>query len=314
MSMNIFRSGRIVAIIEALLAAFIWSSSFVFVKMILSNIGPLTIAGLRYFLAFLVLLPFMLRKKQALKSISPKTWFHFTLIGLSAYTVGNGALFWGLKYLPATTASFLVGISPLLILFGGVIFLNEVPSRLQIVGLIISLVGNAVFFSSGLRPGEPLGIAILAVGLLGFTAFGILGRGLARDKRTNTIHLTGIPLGIGGGMLLLFAVPLEGWPIFNQKVLLIILWLAIINTAAAYILYNHALKTITAFEMNVFLNLAPLGTAALAWLFLGESLTLNQLLGVAIMIIGITLVQVKRDSRKVNNQIVDTSTGKGSAG
>lgn len=312
--MNIFRSGRIVAIIEALLAAFIWSSSFVFVKMILSNIGPLTIAGLRYFLAFLVLLPFMLRKKQALKSISPKTWFHFTLIGLSAYTVGNGALFWGLKYLPATTASFLMGISPLLILFGGLIFLNEVPSRLQIVGLIISLVGNAVFFSSGLRSGEPLGIAILAVGLLGFTAFGILGRGLARDKRTNTIHLTGIPLGIGGGMLLLFAVPLEGWPIFNQKVLLIILWLAIINTAAAYILYNHALKTITAFEMNVFLNLAPLGTAALAWLFLGESLTLNQLLGVAIMIIGITLVQVKRDSRKVNNQIVDTSTGKGSAG
>ena len=157
MSMNTFRSGRVAAIIEALLATIIWASSFVFVKMILSNIGPLTIAGLRYFLAFLVLLPFMMRRKQALQSIAPKTWFHLTLIGLSAYTVGNGALFWGLKYLPATTTSFLVGISPLLILIGGVIFLNEVPSRLQIIGLIISLVGNAVFFSSGLQPGEPLG-------------------------------------------------------------------------------------------------------------------------------------------------------------
>jgi len=310
--LNIFRSGRVVAIIEALLATFIWASSFVFVKMILSNIGPLTIAGLRYFLAFLVLLPFMIRRKQALKSISPKTWFHLTLIGLSAYAIGNGALFWGLKYLPATTTSFLMGISPLLILFAGAIFLNEIPSRLQVVGLIITLVGNAVFFSSGLRPEEPLGIAIVAIGLLGFTAFGIRGRGLARDKRTNTLFLTGIPLGIGGGMLLLFAVPLEGWPIFNQKVLLIILWLAIINTAAAYILYNHALKTITALEMNVFLNLSPLGTAALAWIFLGESLTLNQLLGVAIVIIGVTLVQVKRDSQKVNNQTVETSTGKGS--
>lgn len=305
--MNTFRSGRVAAIIEALLATIIWASSFVFVKMILSNIGPLTIAGLRYFLAFLVLLPFMMRRKQALQSIAPKTWFHLTLIGLSAYTVGNGALFWGLKYLPATTTSFLVGISPLLILIGGVIFLNEVPSRLQIIGLIISLVGNAVFFSSGLQPGEPLGIAIVAVGVLGFTAFGILGRGLARGKRTNTIHLTGIPLGIGGGILLLLAVLLEEWPIFNQKVLLIILWLAIINTAVAYILYNHALKTITALEMNVFLNLSPLGTAALAWLFLGESLTFKELLGVAIVIIGVTLVQVKRRKSKTNNQSHETS-------
>jgi drug/metabolite transporter (DMT)-like permease len=253
----------------------------------------------------------MIKRKQALQSIAPQTWFHLTLIGLSAYTVGNGALFWGLQYLSATTTSFLMGISPLLILFGGVMFLNEVPSRLQIVGLIISLAGNVVFFSSGIQPGEPLGIAIVAGGLLGFTTFGILGRGLARDKLTNTIHLTGIPLGIGGGMLLLIAVPLEGWPIFNQKVFLIILWLAIINTAIAYILYNHALKTITALEMNVFLNLSPLGTAALAWFFLGESLTLKELYGVVIVIIGVTLVQVKRSNSKISNQSLDTSTEKG---
>lgn len=300
--MNAFRSGRVTAIIEALLATIIWASSFVFVKMILSNIGPLTIAGLRYFLAFLVLLPFMINKRKTIRDISPKTWFHFTLIGLSAYTVGNGALFWGLKYLSATTTSFLMGMSPLLILFGGVVFLKEVPSRLQVVGLIISLVGNAVFFSSGLQPGEPLGIAIVAFGLLGFTAFGILGRGVARDQRTNTFLLTGIPLGIGGGLLLLIAVPLEGWPIFSQKVILIILWLAIINTAVAYVLYNHALKTLTALEMNVFLNLSPLGTATLAWFLLGELLSFKELFGMAIVIIGVALVQLKQGYSKANNQ------------
>jgi drug/metabolite transporter (DMT)-like permease len=244
----------------------------------------------------------MINKKRAIQDISPKTWFQLTLIGLSAYTVGNGALFLGLKYLPATTVSLSMGILPLLILFGGAIFLKEVPSRLQVVGLMISLAGSVIFFSSGLQPGEPLGIAIVAFGLLGFTTFGILGRGLARDKRTNTIHLTGIPLGIGGGLLLLIAIPIEGWPIFNQKVLFIVLWLAIINTAVAYILYNHALKTITALEMNVFLNLSPLGTAALAWILLGESLSFKELIGVAIVIIGVTLVQVKRSNIKANNE------------
>ena len=307
--MNALRSGRGTAILEMLLVTVIWASSFVFVKMILSNLGPLTIAGLRYFLAFLILLPFMINKRRAIRNISPRTWFHLILTGLSAYTAGNGALFWGLKYLPATTTSFLMGLSPLLILFGGLIFLKEVPSWLQIVGVMIALAGNALFFSSGLQPGEPLGIAIVAFGLLGFSAFGVLGRGMARDNRVNTIHLTGFPLGIGGGLLLLIALPLEGRPIFDQKALLIILWLAIINTAIAYILYNHALKRITALEVNVFLNLSPLGTATLAWFLLGESLSCKELFGVVIVIIGVTLVQVKQGYSKANHQSGEISRG-----
>lgn len=299
-----FRSGRISAIFEAFLATLIWASSFVFVKMLLSSIGPLTIAGLRYFLAFLVLVPFMINKKNTISGFSKNTWVHLTLIGLSAYTIGNGALFWGLKYLSATMTSFLMGISPLLILFGGAIFLKELPTRLQIIGLIISVVGNSMFFSSGLQPGEPLGIAIVLVGLIAFTTFGLLSRGLARDNRASTVHLTGIPLGIGGGLLILFAIPLEGWPIFNQKMLLIVFWLAIINTAVAYILYNHALKTITALEMNVFLNLSPLGTVVLAWFFLGESLTLMKLLGIVTAIVGVTLVQMKRTDIITNDRSV----------
>lgn len=288
-----FRSARAVAILEALLASLIWASSFVFVKLLLPGLGPLTIAGLRYFLAFLLLLPLMLKKLPAWKKLDAKAWLHLTLIGLSAYTIGNGALFWGLKYLPAMTISFLMGITPLLILVGGVVFLRELPTRLQLVGLVVTLIGNAFFFSNGLAPGEPLGLMIAGLGIVAFSAFGVLGRGMARVPSTSTLLLTGVPLGIGGGILLLAAVPLEGWPVFNQQAVLIILWLAVVNTAVAYLLYNHALKTITALEMNVFLNLSPFGTAALAWLLLGESVTGVQLWGAGVVMVGVTLVQAK---------------------
>ncbi len=223
-----------------------------------------------------------------------RTWVHLALIGLSAYTIGNGALFWGLLYVPATTASFLMGVIPLLILFGGVVFLREIPTRLQVGGVIISLVGNAAFFSSGLGTGELLGIAIVTIGMVSFAAFGILGRGLARDGRADTIHLTGIPLAIGGGLLLLIALPLEGLPVLDREALLIILWLALINTAAAYLIYNHALKTITALEMNVLMNLSPLGTAIFAWILLGETLTWIETGGMLIVVIGVTLVQWRK--------------------
>ncbi|NQU30867.1 MAG: DMT family transporter, partial [Anaerolineae bacterium] len=95
------------AIAEALLVNLIWSSSFIIVKIALSDLGPLTIGGLRYFIGALLLLPFMLREKGA--PISGKMWAWLLLIGISQYAVANGALFWSLKYLPATTVSFLMG-------------------------------------------------------------------------------------------------------------------------------------------------------------------------------------------------------------
>lgn len=288
---------RIIAIGESVLATTIWASSFVFVKIGLEYMGPLTIAGFRYFLAFLVLLPFLIRKGTIRQPISRGIWLRLFAIGISAYTVGNGALFWGLKYLPATTVSFLMSLSPLLILIGGAVWLKEIPTRWQVFGIVVSLLGSVLFFSSGLKSGEPVGIVIVIVGLIGFMLFGILGREIAKVKQLDTITLTTIPLAVGGGFLLLIAFPLEGMPLLSAKPVGIVLWLAIINTALAYVLYNHSLQILTALEMNAMLNLAPLGTALLAWWLLGERLGFVQIIGMVVMIIGVIFVQ-----RTHNNQ------------
>jgi probable blue pigment (indigoidine) exporter len=293
-------TARTFAIAEAVLATFIWASSFVFVKMILPDIGPLLIAGLRYFIAFLILLPFILRQKGSIVRIEPKMWGQLALIGISAYAIGNGAMFWALRYLHATTVSFMLNVSPLLILFAGIVILGEFPTRWQIGGVVVSLIGGALFFSPGFQSEDPLGIAIVVVGLVGFTAFGILGRSVARARQISTLNLTGIPLAIGGGLLLIIGLVVEGRPTIDQRAWLIIAWLATANTAFAYFLYNHALKSITALEMNVTLNLSPLGTALLAWLLLGESISSIQILGIFVVIVGVTLVQIAGNRRKPN--------------
>jgi drug/metabolite transporter (DMT)-like permease len=283
---------RLLAISEAILVTSIWSSSFVFVKIVLPYMGPLTIAGIRYFLAFLLLLPFMVaRRRKASNSISSYIWIRLFVMGICAYAIGNGALFWGLKYLPAATVSFLMSISPLLILSASMIWLKEFPTRYQVVGIIIVFIGGTLFFSIGLSPGEPVGIVIVIAGLIGLIAFGILGREIARNKKIDTLTLTTIPLGFGGSFLLLVAFLVEGLPGFSMLAWGVVIWLAIINTAVGYLLYNHSLKILTALEMNATLNLAPLGTAGLAWLLLGETLTILQIIGMLIMIIGVVLVQ-----------------------
>jgi drug/metabolite transporter (DMT)-like permease len=293
---------RIVAIGESALATIIWASSFVFVKIDLEYMGPLTIGGFRYFLAFLVLLPFLVRKGRIRQPRSRGMWLRLFAIGISAYTLGNGALFLGLKYLPATTVSFLMSLSPLLILIGAAVWLKEIPTGWQVFGIIVSLLGSVLFFSMGFQSGEPVGIMIVIVGLIGFMLFGVLGREIAKGKQLDTLTLTTIPLAIGGGFLLLIAFPLEGMPLLSTKSVGIVLWLAVVNTALAYVLYNHSLQILTALEMNMMLNLTPLGTALLAWWLLGERLGFVQIIGMVVMITGVIFVQ-----RSHNNQSEKTA-------
>ncbi len=288
------KNRRALALLEALLATVIWSSSFVIVKIGLEDLGPLTIAGLRYSLGALVLLPLMLVKRGERKPITRSLWVRLVIIGISSYTIGNGALFWGLKYIPATTGSFLMGLIPLLVMIGGAIFLKEIPSNWQTLGVFISLAGSVIFFSGGLRTGEPLGIAILALGLIGFMTFSLLGRGIAREKSLDTLVLTMLPLIIGGITTVCLALIVEGIPHFTTRSLWIVLWLALVNTALGYLLYNHSLRELTALEMNMVMNLTPLFTALLSWILLGERLDLLQGIGMLVMIAGVILVQRSR--------------------
>lgn len=286
-----------VALLLGFIATTLWASSFVLVKMALPYMGPLTIGGLRYFLGFLLLLPFLRRRRRS-KKRGHRPWFLLAAIGLSAYTLGNGATFWALEYLTATAASFAISTVPLFMLVIGAIHLAEIPTRRQVFGVILGLLGGVLFFSPGFQPQELLGWAIILVGLVGFIVFGALGREVARERNVGTLALTAYPLAIGGGGLLLVALPLEGLPIAPLGPWLIILWLAIINTALAYILYNHALQTLTALQMSVMLNLSPIGTAILAWLLLDERLTLLQIGGIVVVVIAAFLVQQRRATPK----------------
>lgn len=281
------------AIAEGLMANLIWASSFVLVKIALEEMTPLTAAGIRYFLAFVILIPFLIRKRKISLPPSFNIWSRLFLLGFGAYTVGNGALFWGLKFLPAVTASFLLSLLPLMVLLTGSFWLKETPSRWQILGVFVGIAGSALFFSSGLEPGEPLGVALVGVALVGFLVFGIMGREIARDRVVDTLSLTAIPLALGGGLLLIIGLIVEGLPVFTPAALLIIIWLAVINTAFAYLIYNHSLQVLTALEMNVLLNLGPFGTALLAWLLLGETITLIQILGMVVVVTGVVFVQAR---------------------
>lgn len=283
--------GRPLALAEAVLVAAIWASSFVGVKAALTYTGPLTVAGLRYFLAFLLLAPWLWSRRVEL---SPRAWRRFTAIGLAQYTVGNGALFWSLQTLSATAGSLSLSLVPIVVLLAEAVWLRERPGALPTLGVVLSVGGSFLFFSPSVGPGDATALSILGVAILAFAVLPVVGREMARGREVGTVPLTAIPLGIGGGVLLVLALAAEGVPRMPLLGWGVILGLAAVNTAVAYLLYTHALRHLTATEANVILNLSPLGTAVIAWAALGERLQPVQVLAMAVVMVGVAMVQVRK--------------------
>lgn len=284
------KPSRAEALREAILANIIWSSSFVFVKLAMAQAGPFTIVGVRYTLGFLVLLPILVAGKPHPR-LSRRSWLIMAALGLTGYTVGNSVMYLSLYTITPTTASLILSLIPLPILFLGIFWLRETPSGRQVLGVAVCLLGSLLFLLPGWTRSEPVGLLLCAAGMISMTLFGLLGRLVARDNEVNTLTLTALPLGIGGGSMLIIALLVEGWPHLAPGIWALLLLLGIVNTAFAYLTYNHALQTLTALEINILFNLGPLGTALIAWGLLGDRLTLVQWAGMLLVIVGIVGVQ-----------------------
>ena len=92
-------------------------------------------------------------------------------------------------------------------------------------------------------------------------------------------------------MLLVAALIVEGVPQLPLEAWAILVGLALVNTLAAYLLFNHALHRLHAGEANVLLNLTPIGTALIAWGAFGDRLGALQMGAMALVVAGASLAQ-----------------------
>jgi drug/metabolite transporter (DMT)-like permease len=99
---------------------------------------------------------------------------------------------------------------------------------------------------------------------------------------------------VGGIALLVVGVAVQGVLPLSLADWAIIGWLAVVNTAFAFTLWNHTLRTLSAMESSIVNSTMLVQIALLAWLFLGERLTLQQLAGMALVALGVLSVQLRR--------------------
>ena len=292
--MKITLSPKLRAVFLALLVTFLWSTSWVFIKIALVEIPPLTFAGLRYMVAFVLLLPGLWKHRMEIRELSLKEWRNLAILGIVFYSFTQGGQFLTLNYLQAVTFSLLLNFTTVFVAIIGIIVLKEMPSYLQWGGIVIFLVGVLVYFMpASIAEGSGLGLLLAAITVSTNAVASLLGRSVNREHTVSPIVVTGISMGIGAILLFSTGLTIQGLPVISIRGWLIVAVLAVVNTAFAFTLWNKSLQHLSAVESSILNNTMLVQIALLAWLFLGEQITGREVIGLILAMVGIVMAQIK---------------------
>jgi drug/metabolite transporter (DMT)-like permease len=263
-----------------------------------ADLPPVTFAGLRYTLAALCLLPLALLSpthRQTLRGLSSYDWLQLTLLGVIFYTLTQGAQFVSLSFLPSATLSLLLNFSPIFIALYSMTSHSETTSLIQWGGILITIVGALIYFLPlTIEAGQIPGLLAALVAVLANSASSIFGRQVNSQGRLNPLVVTTVSMGVGGILMLVIGIVTQGMGVLNLKQWTIIGWLAVVNTALAFTLWNKSLQTLTAVESSIINGTMLPQIAILAWIFLGEPLGGKEIFGLVFVLAGTLIVQLWR--------------------
>ncbi len=191
---------------------------------------------------------------------------------------------------PAATTSLVLSLTPLFVALTAAVALAEVPAARQLLGVLLVAVGAALFFAGELGA-TATGMLAALVGLAATVAGSVIGRNVNRGGRMSPALVTAVSMSAGATLLVVVGLVTEGLPDLSPRAWLIVGWLALVNTAFAFTLWNWSLQRLSAVASASINNTMLIQVAVLAWLFLGEDPGLTGLVGILVVSLGVLLAQ-----------------------
>lgn len=283
----------------ALVVTFLWSTSWILIRWGLDDetLEPITFAALRYGLAAIVLLGWVMARparRAAISRLDRSALGVVAVLGLVLYALTQGAQFVAIDNQPAATTSLVLSATPLLVAMVAARSLHEPPTAAQALGAVLVMIGAGFYFQGSLGATR-LGMSAALIGLAANAAAAVLGRRANRPADVPAVVITALSMSVGAVVLAGVGLAAEGWPSVTARAWLIIGWLAVVNTAVAFTWWNLSLRRLSAIASAGINNTMLLQIALLAWWLLDESPGVSGLVGIVVVSAGILLTQLRPD-------------------
>lgn len=277
-----------------------WAGNWVLARGLQGHMSPIAMAFWRWFVAFMILLPFVAAPIAREWRVIVRSWKVLAVLGVLGVGVFNVLTYTGLKYTTATNGLLLNSIIPILIMAIGVVFLREPLSGRRAVGVALSAAGVLMIVARGeLDALLELELNVGDVWILGaMVTWAVYTVGLRwRPRELSSRAFTGALIGLG----LIVLLPTFAWDYgqgqrtqWGPVTWAAVAYFAIFPSVLAYFFWNAGVARVGAERAGAFLHLMPLFGAVLAWLFLGESLLWYHYAAAVLIFAGLYIVSAHR--------------------
>jgi drug/metabolite transporter (DMT)-like permease len=281
------------------LAALFWAGNFVVARAVRDDVDPVLVTFVRWFLALLILLPFVWRDVRRSLPAIRREWRLLTALGLTGLALFHPLVFLAVRYTTATNALITLSLVPVAIMLGAGLLARKTLSAYQLGGALISLSGAMVLITRGdlagvLAAGFNVGDLVMLVAVVVWAVYSLLLRRRPADlSPTVTLVASIVP-----ALPVLLAFTLAAGPAVAMSVspslVAAVLYMAIFATVLSFMFWSYGVAELGPSRAGQFVQLMPVFGAALAFVFLGEPLSMPQLAGAGLVLGGIVLVENRR--------------------
>ena len=283
-----------------LILCLIWGSTWIFIKVGLADLPPITFAAVRFILAIAILLPVIfIRKLPWPRSMAE--WKLIALTGFLQFSLNYSSVFWAEQYISSGLAAVLQAMITVFGLLLAWIFLpSERITKLKVFAVALGVVGVAVIFIEQLRVESVMafaGCAAIVAGAYAAAQASILIK--ARGSSLHPASLVCAQMICGLPALVIYALAAEGNPLtFNWtwQAIACVVYLSVIGTIAAFWLYYWLLSRIESTKAMMISLVTPLIAVLVGAVFLAERLPPQTLFGGLLIISSVALIAVRRRS------------------
>lgn len=267
---------------------FTWAASFAAIGFALREIEPLPLASVRFALAALLALIWIAWRRP--KSFRSRDYGTLALCGLLGIASYNILLNSGQATVSAGAAGFIVNTQPLFMALLAIFFLKEAFNRWSWLGALLGFSGVAVIASG--QPGGlsfGMGSSLIVGAAICAAVYSVLQRPLL--ARAAPLDVTAFVL-VAGAVALLPWLPagLEQAGEAKLETILTVVFLAVGPGIIGQSCWTYALRSFGAAQAGQFLYLIPPSSVLLAWVVLGEVPQLSTLVGGALALAGVIVV------------------------
>ena len=272
----------------------IWGSTWLFIKLGLENLPPITFAGIRFVIACVILFSLIGLRRIALPA-SRHDWGLLALTGVLSFSLNYGLVFWGEQHISSGLAAVLQATLPA---FGLVIAHFHLPGERmtwsKIFGVVLGFLGVAVVFSNQLAiaGGKALAGCVALVLSALFAAYSnVLVK--AHGRKLEPAILAAGQMFFGLIPLLLIGIPLEGNPFhyhWTPVAWLALLYLAVVGSVIAFMLYYWLVRHMDVTKTMLISLVTPVVAVVLGMMVLGEDLSWRTVAGGIMIMVGVRFV------------------------